>query len=82
MVGHVAEIVGHDPETAGHVRPKYARTINDTRPTMPETVGECRKFGVPCKHGLRRWRRMLTEKLSCSCAIMAAAAMSRISAYD
>jgi hypothetical protein len=24
-LGHVAEIVGHDPETAGHVRPKYAR---------------------------------------------------------
>ncbi|WP_223992114.1 hypothetical protein, partial [Cupriavidus pampae] len=24
-LGHVAEITGHDPETAGHVRPKYAR---------------------------------------------------------
>ncbi|WP_313068231.1 hypothetical protein [Paraburkholderia sp. LEh10] len=24
MIGHVAEIAGHDPETAGHVHPKYA----------------------------------------------------------
>ncbi|WP_193567031.1 DNA primase small subunit domain-containing protein [Paraburkholderia azotifigens] len=24
MIGHVAEIAGHHPETAGHVRPKYA----------------------------------------------------------
>jgi ribosomal protein S18 acetylase RimI-like enzyme len=28
-LGHVAEIAGHHPETAGHVRPKYAvRTGN------------------------------------------------------
>lgn len=25
MPGHVAEIAGHDPETAGHVHPKYAQ---------------------------------------------------------
>ncbi|GAA0535827.1 hypothetical protein GCM10009097_60070 [Pigmentiphaga daeguensis] len=24
MIGHVAEIAGHDPETAGHLCPKYA----------------------------------------------------------
>jgi len=27
MTGHVAEIAGHDPETAGHVRPKYAIVV-------------------------------------------------------
>ncbi|WP_158244582.1 hypothetical protein [Paraburkholderia rhynchosiae] len=27
MTGHVAEIAGHHPETAGHVRPKYALMI-------------------------------------------------------
>lgn len=27
MTGHVAEIAGHDPEKAGHVRPKYASNL-------------------------------------------------------
>ncbi|WP_223992859.1 hypothetical protein, partial [Cupriavidus pampae] len=28
-LGHVAEITGHDPETAGHVRPKYAKIAQE-----------------------------------------------------
>jgi hypothetical protein len=27
MTGHVAEIVGHNPETAGHVHPTYADIV-------------------------------------------------------
>ncbi|MCA8016730.1 hypothetical protein [Burkholderia vietnamiensis] len=39
MTGHVAEIAGHDPETAGHVRPKYAPIeIPRTPRTAPEQV--------------------------------------------
>ncbi|MDS0796870.1 hypothetical protein NUV26_32410, partial [Burkholderia pseudomultivorans] len=56
MTGHVAEIAGHDPETAGHVRPKYARVVVDRLNPQPEAVIPRRDRTMTASEGRRAIR--------------------------
>ncbi len=71
MTGHVAEIAGHDPETAGHVRPKYAkkalRTLRSRvgrvmRDVERQLDGVARESRSALEELIGRTKRILSQK--------------------